>query len=332
VAHLEFEKPLVDLEARIAKLRQATAAGDGLEGELTQLEERVARLQRDIYDQLTVWQKVQLSRHPDRPYFGDYLERIFDDFIELHGDRSFADDPAIVAGFARLDGQTVAVIGQQKGRSTREKVRRNFAMANPEGYRKAMRVMELADRFRRPVLTFIDTPGAYPGIGAEERGQSEAIGRSLLTMSRLRVPVIATVLGEGGSGGALALGVGNRVLMFEYATYSVISPEGCASILWRDGAKAPEAAKQLKLLAGDVHRLGVVDAVVTEPLGGAHRDPDEAARRLGSAIRGYLASLGELSEDALVDDRYRKFRAIGVVEEQAAREATGSLASGAAGG
>jgi len=326
LAHLEFEKPLVDLEARIHALRGSAAAGDGLEAELAQLEAKASRLQRDIYDALTVWQKVQLSRHPDRPYFRDYLDRIFDDFIELHGDRVFGDDPAIISGFARLDGRTVAVIGQQKGRTTREKVERNFAMANPEGYRKAMRVMELADRFQRPVLTFIDTPGAYPGIGAEERGQSEAIGRSLLTMSRLRVPVIVTVIGEGGSGGALALGVGNRVLMFEYATYSVISPEGCASILWRDGAKAPDAARQLKLLAPDVHRLGVVDAVVTEPVGGAHRDPDEAARRLGSALRGYLSTLTKLSEDALVADRYEKFRAIGVVDEQA-REAAASSGS-----
>src|SRR5687768_14694142 len=208
----------------------------GIELQIRKLEDRAERLRREIYDDLTVWQKVQLSRHPERPYFLDYLSRLFEDVVELHGDRAFADDPAIVAGFARLDGRSVAVIGQQKGRTTKEKLHRNFGMAHPEGYRKAMRVMELAERFRRPVLTFIDTPGAYPGVGAEERGQSEAIGKSLRVMSELHVPVIATVIGEGGSGGALALGVANRVLMLEYATYSVITPEGCASILWRDGA------------------------------------------------------------------------------------------------
>ncbi len=312
VAHLEFEKPLVELEDRIRELKVYGVRESGFEGELQRLEERVENLSREIYDQLTVWQKVQLSRHPDRPYFLDYVERVFDDVLELHGDRAFSDDPAIVAGFARLDGRTVAIIGHQKGRTTKEKVRRNFGMAHPEGYRKAMRVMELADRFRRPVLTFIDTPGAYPGIGAEERGQSEAIGASLALMSGLCVPVIASVIGEGGSGGALALGVANRVLMLEMSTYSVITPEGCASILWRDGARAPEAAQQLKLLAPDVLELGVVDEVVAEPRGGAHRDPDDAARKLGDAIRRHLADLDRLGPEALVAQRYAKFRAMGV--------------------
>ena len=258
MAYLDFEKPLVELEERIARLKLVAAAEGGIDKQIRRLEERANKLRRDVYEELTVWQKVQLSRHPERPYFLDYLARICEDFVELHGDRSFADDAAIVAGFARFHGQSVAVIGQQKGRTTKEKVQRNFAMAHPDGYRKACRIMELAERFHRPVLTFIDTPGAYPGLGAEERGQSEAIGRSLLVMSALRVPVVATVIGEGGSGGALALGVANRVLMLEHATYSVITPEGCASILWRDGAHAPEAAEQLKLLARHAHSLGLV--------------------------------------------------------------------------
>src|SRR5688572_10330400 len=255
MAYLDFEQPLVELETRVRELRALSESGGHVDKELKKLEERSEKLSREIYGELTIWQRVQLSRHPDRPYFLDYLERVFDDFVELHGDRLYADDAAVVSGFARLDGRTVAVIGHQKGRTTKEKLRRNFGMAHPEGYRKAMRIMELANRFGRPVLTFIDTPGAYPGIGAEERGQSEAIGQSLLVMSQLRVPIIATVIGEGGSGGALALGVANRVLMMQFATYSVITPEGCASILWRDGTRAPEAAEQLKLLANDAHRL-----------------------------------------------------------------------------
>ncbi|MGF1467204.1 MAG: acetyl-CoA carboxylase carboxyltransferase subunit alpha [Sandaracinaceae bacterium] len=315
MAHLDFEKPLVELEARIRDLRVYGVRDESFEDELRRLEERVEGLKAQIYDRLSVWQKVQLSRHPDRPYFLDYLERIFDDVIELHGDRAYADDPAIIAGFARLDDRTVAVVGHQKGRSTKEKVRRNFGMPHPEGYRKAMRIMALAARFGRPVLTFIDTPGAYPGIGAEERGQSEAIGASLQLMSGLPVPVVASVIGEGGSGGALALGVANRVLMQELATYSVITPEGCASILWRDGARAPEAAEQLKLLAGHARDLRIVDEVVPEPRGGAQRDPDRAAQALGEALRKHLAELSSLDGPALVEQRYRKFRAMGVTVE-----------------
>lgn len=318
MAHLEFEKPIVELEERIRELRVYGVGDVGFEAELKRLEERASRLQKEIYAELTIWQKVQLSRHPERPYFLDYLERIFDDAIELHGDRGFSDDAAVVSGFARLDGQPVAVIGHQKGRTTKEKVRRNFGMAHPEGYRKSMRIMELAARFGRPILTFIDTPGAYPGIGAEERGQSEAIGQSLLVMSQLRVPVIATVIGEGGSGGALALGVANRVLMLEFATYSVITPEGCASILWRDGARAPDAALQLKPASSDALRLGVVDEIVEEPAGGAHRDPDDAARRLGTSLRRHLGELKRLTPEQLVDDRYEKFRKMGVVREERA--------------
>jgi acetyl-CoA carboxylase carboxyl transferase subunit alpha len=317
VAHLEFEKPILELERRIEDLRSMAGADHGIRDQLAELQGRVRRLQSDIYADLTVWQKVQLSRHPDRPYFRDYLERIFDDFVELHGDRSYRDDPAIVAGFARFGGKSVAVIGQQKGRTTKEKVHRNFAMAHPEGYRKACRIMELAGRFGRPVLTFIDTPGAYPGLGAEERGQAEAIGQALLTMSRLPVPVLATVLGEGGSGGALALGVANRLLMLEYATFSVISPEGCASILWRDGAKAADAASQLKPLAADAVRLGIADAMVDEPLGGAHRDADGAAERLSAALAAHLRELQERTPSQLVADRYDKYRAMGAFEERA---------------
>jgi acetyl-CoA carboxylase carboxyl transferase subunit alpha len=312
MAHLDFERPLVDLERRIAELRDAGAGA--LEAEVRRLEQQAERLARDIYEDLGTWQKVQLSRHPDRPYMLDYVERLFEDFVELHGDRAFGDDPAIVAGLARFEGRSVVVVGQQKGRTTKEKLRRNFGMPNPEGYRKAIRVMKLADRYARPVLTFIDTPGAYPGVGAEERGQSEAIGQSLLTMARLRVPVVATVIGEGGSGGALALGVANRVLMLQYATYSVITPEGCASILWRDGARAPEAAEALRLLATDALSLGVVDEVVREPTGGAHRDPDAAADALRGRLRAALADLDALSPAALVDRRYERFRKLGVVE------------------
>jgi acetyl-CoA carboxylase carboxyl transferase subunit alpha len=316
VAHLDFEKPIVELEDRIRELRLYGVREQGFDDELARLEQRALELSREIYRDLGVWQKVQLSRHPDRPYMLDYVERIFDDVLELHGDRAFSDDAAIVAGFARLDGKTVAIIGHQKGRTTKEKLRRNFGMAHPEGYRKAMRIMELADRFKRPVLTFIDTPGAYPGLGAEERGQSEAIGKSLLVMSRLGVPVVATVLGEGGSGGALGLGVANRVLMLEFATYSVITPEGCASILWRDGSRAADAAQQLKLLANDALRLGIVDQIVSEPVGGAHRDPEEAARRVGEALRRNVFDLEQLAAggrgaQSLVDHRYAKFRAMG---------------------
>lgn len=308
VAHLDFEQPLVDLEERIAELRAALGASDP---QVDELEKRALRLREEITADLTIWQKVQLSRHPDRPYFLDYLGAIFDDFVELHGDRSFGDDRALVTGFARFDDQSVAVIGHQKGRTTREKVERNFGMAHPEGYRKAMRIMELADRFDRPVFTFIDTPGAYPGIGAEERGQSEAIGRSLLVMSGLKVPVIATVIGEGGSGGALALGVANRVLMMRYSTYSVITPEGCASILWRDGTRGPEAAEQLKLLSKNALELGIVDEIVDEPVGGAHRSPKQAADSLHLALRRNLVELSAMSPEERVDDRYDKFRLMG---------------------
>ncbi|MBX3248218.1 MAG: acetyl-CoA carboxylase carboxyltransferase subunit alpha [Myxococcales bacterium] len=311
MAHLDFEKPLVELERRIRDLEEASDGLGGFEPQIRELKGRAQALQRDLYEGLSVWQKVLLSRHPDRPYFLDYLGNVFEDFVELHGDRAFGDDPAVVAGFARFDGRSVAVIGHQKGRSTKEKVRRNFGMAHPEGYRKAMRVMELAERFGRPVFTFVDTPGAYPGLEAEERGQSEAIGRSLLVMSELRVPIVATVIGEGGSGGALALGVADRVLMLQYSTYSVITPEGCASILWRDGARGPEAAEQLKLLAMHARANGIVDEVVEEPVGGAHRDIPAASALLAEALRRNLAMADALDPDARLDARYAKFRAMG---------------------
>lgn len=317
MAHLDFERPLAELERSIGELRGlAEAGGADVSARIRELEDQAEKLRVQLYGNLTTWQKVQLSRHPDRPYFLDHLELLFDDLLELHGDRVFADDPAIVAGFARLDGKTVAVIGQQKGRTTKEKVLRNFGMPHPEGYRKAMRVMKIAERFKRPVLTFIDTPGAYPGIGAEERGQSEAIGLSLLVMSQLTVPTIATVIGEGGSGGALALGVADRVLMMEFATYSVITPEGCASILWHDGSRAPDASEQLKLTSSDAHRLGIVDEIISEPGGGAHRRREAAAESLGKALRRHLADVSALDPKARVDQRYAKFRRIGRYTER----------------
>ncbi len=315
MAHLEFEAPLVELEERIAALKALTEAGapeaESIDGEIHTLEAQAERLQRELYADLDVWKKVQLSRHPDRPYFRDYVELLFEDFVELHGDRTFRDDPAIIAGFARFEGEIIAVVGHQKGRTAKDKAHRNFGMAHPEGYRKSIRVMQLAEQAGRPVFTFIDTPGAYPGLGAEERGQSEAIGRSIEVMSGLRVPVLTTIIGEGGSGGALAIGVANRVLMFEYATYSVITPEGCASILWRDAARVADAAEQLRLLASDAKRLGVVDEVVPEPAGGAHRKPETAAESLRERLSHHLSGLRGLSREELVSQRYQRFRALG---------------------
>jgi acetyl-CoA carboxylase carboxyl transferase subunit alpha len=308
---LPFEKPVVELVSRVRELRELARADAGLEPELRRLEDKAAKLARELFAELTPWQKVQLSRHPNRPYTLDYLDRLVTDFVELHGDRSFADDAAIVAGIARFRGRPVAVVGHQKGRGAKDNVKRNFGMPHPEGYRKALRLYELADRFSLPVLTFIDTPGAYPGIGAEERGQSEAIGACLAAMSRARVPIVATIIGEGGSGGALALAVANRVLVLEYGCYSVISPEGCASILWKDGSKADEAATRLKMTAPDLLRLGVVDRVVDEPAGGAHQDTDASARLVEAAIGESLRDLDGLRPEELVDDRYRRFRRLG---------------------
>ena len=308
---LPFEKPVVELVERVRELRSLASGDKRLRSELRRLEEKTGRLARELFANLTPWQKVQLCRHPSRPYTLDYFDRLFTDFQELHGDRCFADDDAIVGGLARFHGRSVLVIGHQKGRGAKENVKRNFGMPHPEGYRKARRLYDLADRFGLPILTFIDTPGAFPGIGAEERGQSEAIGACLAAMARARVPIIATIIGEGGSGGALALGVANRVLVLEYGTYSVITPEGCASILWKDGSKADEAATALKMTAPDLLRLRVVDDIVEEPAGGAHQDVDAAAASVDRALRHALKDLLKLTPDELADHRYRRFRELG---------------------
>ncbi len=313
---LDFEQPIAELEAKLQDLRQA-GQGQALdvEDDIGRLEQKLRLRTADIFRELTPWQVAQVSRHPARPYTLDYLGAICEEFHELAGDRAYADDAAIVGGPARLDGRAVMVIGHQKGRDTRSKVRRNFGMPRPEGYRKALRLMKMAERFGLPLLTFIDTPGAYPGVGAEERGQSEAIARNLLEMADLRIPVICTVIGEGGSGGALAIGVGDRTLMLEYSTYSVISPEGCASILWKSAEKARDAAEQLGLTAPRLLELGLVDSVIPEPLGGAHRDPDAMAATLKKVLTDTLAELDKVPIAALLEQRYRRLRAYGAYAE-----------------
>jgi acetyl-CoA carboxylase carboxyl transferase subunit alpha len=310
---LDFERPILDLEQKIQDLR-ASAAERGMEaeGELAELERKADTLRREVYANLSRYQRVQIARHPKRPYTLDYLQRCFTDFRELHGDRHFADDPAIVGGMAWFEGRAVMVIGQQKGRDTKENLHRRFGMPNPEGYRKALRLMQLADRFRLPVITLVDTPGAYPGLGAEERGQAEAIAVNLREMGTFGVPIITVVIGEGGSGGALAIAVADRVLMFENSVYSVISPEGCASILWRDGKQGARAAEALRLAAPDLLALGIVDAVLPEPVGGAHRDWEGAAATLAAALRQNLAELSGVSPADLVRQRAERFRKIGV--------------------
>lgn len=313
---LDFERPIAELEAKIQELRfVGNDAEINISEEVTRLEAKNKALTESIFSSLTAWQISQLARHPQRPYTLDYVAKIFDDFQELHGDRTFADDPAIVGGVARFEGRSVMVIGQQKGRDTKEKIRRNFGMPRPEGYRKALRLMQMAERFKMPVLTFIDTPGAYPGVGAEERGQSEAIARNLYVMAGLRTPIICTIIGEGGSGGALAIGVGDRALMLEYSTYSVISPEGCASILWKSAEKAPEAAEALGITAHTLHKLGLVDEVVPEPLGGAHRDPVAMADRVRTALARNLAQLRDLPVDRLLETRYARLMNYGTYRE-----------------
>ena len=313
---LEFERPIVDLERKIDELKQLSSGAVDFGDDIRQLEKKARQLQEEIFADLSAWQKVQLSRHPARPYTLDYIEAICTDWLELHGDRAFADDASICGGLALFEGHEVLVIGHQKGRSTKENMRRNFGMSRPEGYRKAQRLMQLAARFRRPIFTFIDTPGAYPGIGAEERGQAEAIAKSLEIMSTLSTPVVCTVIGEGGSGGALALGVGDRVLMLEFAIYSVISPEGCASILWKDQAKVETAAEELKLTAPDLVRLGVCDEIVKEGPGGAHRAPAETAEALRGALARHLRQLLDLPHDELIQRRYEKLRALGAFGEE----------------
>ncbi|MBI5328437.1 MAG: acetyl-CoA carboxylase carboxyltransferase subunit alpha [Deltaproteobacteria bacterium] len=315
---LEFEKPVVELEKKIEELKQ-TALGEKADSaghisclsEIERLSAEAKKLQEDIFSNLTPWQIMQLARHPLRPYTLDYTQRVFTDFIELHGDRNFRDDPAIVGGLAMLENEPVMVIGHQKGRTAKEKVFRNFGMPNPEGYRKAIRLMSMAERLKKPIITFIDTPGAFPGIGAEERGQAEAIAKNIMVMSRLKVPIIVAVIGEGGSGGALAIGVGDRVLMLEYSTYSVISPEGCAAILWKDGSKADVAARALKMTAKDLYRLEISDEIIKEPLGGAHQDIETMAKTLKEALVRLLQDLRKFSQDELLDMRYKKYREMG---------------------
>lgn len=311
---LPFEKPIVELLDRVRDLRELAQTDSSVQAELELLEQQTAEVARELLSQLSPIQKVQLSRHAARPYTMDYVNRLCTDWVELKGDRRFAEDEAIVSGVAKYHGQSVVIVGHQKGRGTKENLRRNFGMPHPEGYRKASRMFELADKFRLPVLTFIDTPGAYPGIGAEERGQSEAIGSSIAAMARAKVPIIATIIGEGGSGGALALGVANRVFVLEFGCYSVISPEGCAAILWKDGSLAPEAATQLKITAPDLLRMGIVDSVIPEPPGGAHQDADLAAAQLDEVLSQSLAELSLLDGDALADQRYNRFRALGTFE------------------
>lgn len=314
VNFLEFEKPIAELEAKIEELRLVNQGGEfdlNIEEEITKLREKSAELSRKIFADLGAWQVSQIARHPMRPYTYDYLERMCTEFDELSGDRAFADDKAIVGGLAKIDGQPVMIIGHQKGRDTKEKIKRNFGMPKPEGYRKALRLMEMAERFKLPIITFIDTPGAYPGVGAEERGQSEAIARNLKVMSGLKVPIICTVIGEGGSGGALAIGVGDRVNMLQYSTYSVISPEGCASILWKSAEKAPQAAEAMGVSAGKIKELGLINQIVNEPLGGAHRDYDGMAANLKATLKQQLAQLSSLSTDELLAQRYERLMSFG---------------------
>lgn len=314
---LEFEKPIAELEKKISDMKDfSTGETIELGGEIASLQKKLDKLRKEIYENLTRWQKVQLSRHPKRPYSLDYIKEISTDFIELHGDRYFADDKAMIGGFGNIDGQKVMFVGQQKGRDTKDKLYRNFGMAHPEGYRKAMRLFRLAEKFNVPIVILIDTPGAFPGIGAEERGQAEAIARNIRDMSRLTVPILVIIIGEGASGGALGIGVGDIVLMLEYAWYSVISPEGCAAILWRDSAFAPDAADALKPTSDDLIDLKIIDHVIKEPPSGAHNDPKKAAIYVKEAILKSLAELKTLSVDELLQNRLEKYRVMGVFEEK----------------
>lgn len=310
--YLDFEKPLKEIEEKIEKLTSAGAKSSSQE-EVRKLRAKLAQAEHELFQKLTPWQRTLVARHPQRPSTLDYIAQFCQDFVELHGDRLYGDDRAIVGGFARFEGQSVMVIGHQKGKTLKERMQRNFGMPNPEGYRKALRLMNLAAKFRRPIVTFIDTPGAYPGIGAEERGQAEAIARNLLVMSRLPVPVISVVIGEGGSGGALALGVADKILMLEHAVYSVISPEGCAAILWDNPAKVPDAAHALRMTAKDLVDFGVADEIIPEPVGGAHRDPSMMGARLGKVLAATLHEFEGVGYESLPASRERKFRAIGAV-------------------
>lgn len=314
MAGLDFEKPIVELEKKIQELKKYVADKKiDLSSEVKRLEEKLEHLKKDTYSNLTAWQKVQIARHPNRPYTLDYLDMIMSDFIELHGDRCFADDKALVCGFAKLDNRKIVVMGHQKGRDTKENLKRNFGCAHPEGYRKALRVMQLAEKFELPIVVLIDTPGAYPGIGAEERGQAQAIAFNLREMISISVPIIAIIIGEGGSGGALGIGIADKVCVLENAYYSVISPEGCAAILWKDGSKAPLASEVLKLTAQDLLRKGIIDEIIPEPLGGAHRDPEKMGQVLKESINRNLKAVSTLNKDELLKLRYKKFRDMGVV-------------------
>ncbi len=311
---LDFEKPIIEFQKKIEELKRFAADKKiDLSVEVRRMQDELARLKKDTYNNLSAWQRVQLARHPQRPYTLDYINMIMSDFIELHGDRSFADDKAIVCGFAKIDNQKIMVIGHQKGRDIKENIKRNFGCAHPEGYRKALRVMQLAEKFDLSIVIFIDTPGAYPGIGAEERGQAQAIAFNLREMMSITVPIVAIVIGEGGSGGALGIGVADKVCVLENAYYSVISPEGCAAILWKNGSKAPEAAEVLKLTAQDLLKLGIIDEIIPEPLGGAHWGPEETAQGIKESINRNLKELKALTENELLKSRYKKFRDIGVV-------------------
>lgn len=309
---LDFERPIVELEAKINELRNfGSTKRVNISPEIKKLEQKLEKMKEEIYCNLTPWQRVQIARHPRRPYTLDYIQMIATEFLELHGDRLFADDQAIVGGVAKLNNKNILIMGHQKGRDTKENVMRNFGCAHPEGYRKAIRLMQFAEKFHLPVVILIDTPGAYPGVGAEERGQAQAIAANLRDMIKISTPIVATVIGEGGSGGALGIGIADRVCILQNAYYSVISPEGCASILWRNSIKAPEAANALKLTGEDLLRFGIVDEIIPEPLGGAHRDPEETANHLKKTILKQLKELSALSQEALLETRYKKFRKIG---------------------
>lgn len=315
-SYLEFEKPIAELQGKIDALSSATDNVDiDVADDLAKLRVKCDKLTESIFSKLDPWQVSQVARHPNRPFALDYIESIFTEFQELHGDRAYADDPAIVAGTGRLNGQAVAIIGQQKGRDTKEKIKRNFGMPKPEGYRKALRIMKLAEKFKLPLITLIDTPGAYPGVGAEERGQSEAIARNLITLADLKTPVICTVIGEGGSGGALAIGVGDRINMMQYSTYSVISPEGCASILWKSADKAPEAAEAMGITSDRLKELNLIDRIIPEPLGGAHRDPQAAAASLRESLIEDLSQLSSMMSEDLIEQRSAKLRSFGEYKE-----------------
>jgi len=310
-----FEEPIVDLRRRLEEL-EGYPSGSGRHRELETLRRELDKTTREVYSKLSRWEKTLVARHSERPYTLDYIGYLMQDWVEVHGDRAFADDPAIVAGLATFRGRSIAVVGHQKGRGTKERIHRNFGQPRPEGYRKALRVMRIAEKFRLPVVTLVDTPGAYPGIGAEERGQAEAIARNLIEMASLQVPIVVTITGEGGSGGALALGVGDRVYMLEYATYSVISPEGCAAILWKDQQKRSEAAEALRLTAPDLLELQLIDAVIAEPLGAAHAHPEEACEQVGDVVAHALDELTRMKPDDLIRARYNRFRALGAFEER----------------